>query len=61
MGLRSERTLDGCCRGCKGITRSLGIFGRDERDENNEQTHDEVQPDIAVVKDQQADNTDGDA
>jgi hypothetical protein len=37
------------------------IFGRDERDENNKQTHDEVQPDIAVVEDQQADNADDDA
>jgi hypothetical protein len=39
----------------------LGIFGRDERDKNNEQAHDEVQPDIAVVEDQQPDNADGDA
>jgi hypothetical protein len=39
----------------------LRISGRDERNENNEQTHDEVQPNIAVVENQQSDNADGDA
>jgi hypothetical protein len=43
------------------VRRSLGISGRDARHENNEQTHDEVQPDIAVVENQQSDNADGDA
>jgi len=44
-----------------GVRLSLHISGRDERNENKEQTHYEVQPDIAVVEDQQSNNADGDA
>jgi hypothetical protein len=32
----------------------LRISGREERNENEEQTHDEVEPNIAVVEDEQS-------